>query len=206
MYPIVISLCMSAIREIAKKLKESRRAWMELVAEAEKLGYSYDTVRRLLEEEGVSPPSKTYWGTIRKVYLWAVSRNIDLDLVSQAGISKAKLVSRLPLDSKEEAERLLQLAVQMRNEDFSEYVQENSFGVKPDTESLEKSLSEPFSSIRVPMSVKHMFDQARTRVARVLGKNQFSEVLFVEFVAEVFSNAPSDLIRGFWEAIYGEGS
>lgn len=206
MYPIVISLCMSAIREIAKKLKESRRAWMELVAEAEKLGYSYDTVRRLLEEEGVSPPSRTYWGTIRKVYLWAVSRNIDLDLVSQAGISKAKLVSRLPLDSREEAERLLQLAVQMRNEDFSEYVQENAFGVKPDTESLEKSLSEPFSSIRVPMSVKHMFDQARTRVARVLGKNQFSEVLFVEFVAEVFSNAPSDLIRGFWEAIYGDGS
>lgn len=194
---------MSAIKEIAKKLKESRKAWMELVAEAERLGYSYDTVRRLLEEEGVSPPSKTYWGTIRKVYLWAVSKDIDLDLVSQAGISKAKLVSRLPLDGKDEAERLLQLAVQMRNEDFSEYIQENAFGVKPDTEFFEKSLAEPFSSIRVPMSVKQMFDQARTRVARVLGKNQFSEVLFVEFVAEVFSNAPSDLILGFWEAIYG---
>lgn len=195
---------MQGLRDIARRLRESRAAWLELVREAESQGLSYEAVRRVLEEEGVSPPSKSYWSSLRSVYSWATSRGLDLDLISRAGVSKAKLVSRLPVEDKEVLEDVLKKAVSMRQEDFREYVQQAILAVPLGEEALQKSLSEPFSSIRVPSSTKERLDVARSRVARVLMLNQLSEVAFLEFVAEVFGNLPQEVLRGFWSAVYGE--
>lgn len=177
---------------------------MELVREAESQDLSYEAVRRVLEEEGVSPPSKSYWSSLRSVYSWATSHGLDLDLISRAGVSKAKLVSRLPVEDKEVLEDVLKKAISMRQEDFREYVQQAILAVPLGKEALQKSLSEPFSSIRVPSSTKERLDAARSRVARVLMLNQLSEVAFLEFVAEVFGNLPQEVLRGFWSAVYGE--
>lgn len=195
---------MQGLRDIVRRLRESRAAWLELVREAESQGLSYEAVRRVLEEEGVSPPSKSYWYSLRSVYSWATSRGLDLDLISRAGVSKAKLVSRLPVEDKEVIEDVLKKAISMRQEDFREYVQQAILAVPLGEEALQKSLSEPFSSIRVPSSTKERLDAARSRVARVLMLNQLSEVAFLEFVAEVFGNLPQEVLRGFWSAIYGE--
>lgn len=195
---------MQGLRDIVRRLRESRAAWLELVREAESQGLSYEAVRRVLEEEEVSPPSKSYWSSLRSVYSWATSHGLDLDLISRAGVSKAKLVSRLPVEDKEVLEDVLKKAISMRQEDFREYVQQAILAVPLGEEALQKSLSEPFSSIRVPSSTKERLDAARSRVARVLMLNQLSEVAFLEFVAEVFGNLPQEVLRGFWSAVYGE--
>ncbi|MEX5360132.1 hypothetical protein, partial [Klebsiella pneumoniae] len=118
--------------------------------------------------------------------------------------SKAKLVSRLPVEDREVLEDVLKKAISMRQEDFREYVQQAILAVPLGEEALQKSLSEPFSSIRVPSSTKERLDAARSRVARVLMLNQLSEVAFLEFVAEVFGNLPQEVLKGFWSAVYGE--
>jgi hypothetical protein len=113
------------IKEIAKRLKESRKAWFDLVREATKEGLGYEQVQEALTEEGVSPPSRGYWGQLVRLWSWATSLGIEEDkaayLLSSAGVSKALAISRVSL-TREEVEELLSWASTATIEEVREEV------------------------------------------------------------------------------------
>lgn len=93
------------IGEIAKKLKESRRAWFDLVRVATNEGLGYEQVCQALSEEGVSPPSRGYWLQLVRLWSWATSLGLEEEratsLLSSSGVSKAIAISRLSLTKEE---------------------------------------------------------------------------------------------------------
>jgi hypothetical protein len=188
------------IREIAKRLKESRKAWFDLVREATKEGLGYEQIQEALAEEGVSPPSRGYWGQLVRLWSWATSLGIEEDkaasLLSSSGVSKAMAISRVSL-TKEEAEELLSWASTATIEEVREEVYRRL--------GKEGEFTQGFKSIRVPESVHEMFQKARARVSNIPGMPKFSEVQMVEFISDLLLSLNHEMIRSLWKALYGSG-
>jgi hypothetical protein len=203
-YPVKYSVLQrrgrKVIREIAKRLKESRKAWFDLVREAIKEGLGYEQIQEALAEEGVSPPSRGYWGQLVRLWSWAISLGIEEEkaasLLSSAGVSKALAISRVSL-TKEEAEELLSWASTVTIEEVREEVYRRL--------GKEGEFTQGFKSIRVPESVYGMFQKARARVSNIPGMPSFSEVQMVEFVSDLLLSLNHEMIRSLWKALYGSG-
>ncbi len=188
------------LREIAKKLREGRRAWFDLVKEATREGLGYEQVQEALAEEGVSPPTSGYWRQLVRLWSWAMSLGIEEDraalLLSSAGVSKAAAISRVSL-TKEEAEELLSWAPTVTLEEVKEEVYRRL--------GKEGEFPQGFKSIRVPESVYEMFQKARARVSNVPGMPKFSEVQMVEFISDLLLSLNHEMIKSLWKALYGSG-
>jgi hypothetical protein len=188
------------IREIAKRLKESRKAWFDLVREATKEGLGYEQIQEALTEERVSPPSRGYWGQLVRLWSWATSLGIEEEraasLLSSAGVSKALTISRVSL-TKEEAEELLSWAPTVTIEEVREEVYRRL--------GKEGEFPQGFKYIRVPESVHEMFQKAQARISNIPGMPKFSEVQMVEFVSDLLLSLNQEMIRSLWKALYGSG-
>jgi len=188
------------IKEIAKRLKESRKAWFDLVREAKRENLTYDQVCQVLSEENISPPSRGYWSNLSRLWSWAVSLGFEEEEASQllayAGVSKALAISRLSL-SKEEARNLLTWAPSVSIDEVKEEVS-RQLGKNGD-------FTQSFKSIKVPESVYDMFQKARARVSNTPGLPRLTEVQMVEFISDLFLTLNHGMIRSLWSALYGSG-
>lgn len=188
---------MDRIREIAKRLKDSRKSWLELALESLARGISYGEVCRILQEEGVSPPSEGYWSNLIRLARWSSHLGIEPDLLSKAGVSKALQLTRIPFDRKEEAESVLLWSVDKSlNEVRVQVAKLLSGGSEP--------VSEPFVSVRIPFSVHSLFTQARGKMSRVVSL-ELSETKFLEFLSSLVVHMESQALLKFWKALHGEG-
>lgn len=187
---------MDKLRELARKLRESRRSWLELASEAVQNSLSYGEVCVALQEEGVSPPSEGYWANLVRLARWCVSLGLDLDLVSQAGVAKSRQISRIPFSSAEEAHEFLRWSVDKTLAQVKERVAETLSGSPA-------SIGESFSSIRVPQSVHDLFTEARAKLSRVVGL-ELSETKTLEFLADFVLHMESGILRRVWLALHGE--
>lgn len=187
---------MDRIREIAKRLKESRKSWLELAQESLSKNLSYSEVCRILQEEGVSPPSESYWSNLLRLARWSSKLGLDQELVSKVGVSKSLQLAKIPFDTKEEAERLLSWSV-------DKSINEVKVEVAKILSGGSESVSEPFVSIRVPASVHSLFTQARAKLSRSVYK-ELSETKFLEFLSSLVIHMESSALLRFWNALHGE--
>lgn len=187
---------MDKLREVIQKVKGSRVAWLELVSVALEEGVDYDTLKRRMEEEGVSPPTKAYWRTLVRVYEWARAHGVGLEELSRVGVSKAEALSKLPL-SPEEVKETLSWASTASLEEVKSLVRESLSG--GDVSGYEKT-----KTIKVPEGIYEALVSARSRLARIPGVKPMSDIQFLEFAIDVFLSMDENLLKRLWLSVFGE--
>ncbi len=184
------------LSEAIRRVKSSRGAWLELVGASLEVGASYEDVAARMRREGVSPPTKPYWRTLTRVYVWARDMGLSLEEVSTAGVSKVDLISKLPL-TPEEARQLVAWSREATTEQVRKRVQESlTGGILPDYEG--------YKEVKVPAGVHEAMTRARARMARIYGIGPISEVQFLEFFSEIALLLDEDVLRKLWLSVYGE--